>query len=220
MANFGFHELAVVAPYRPHWEEAEQAAVGADKVLEHAQETPTLAEAVAACTLVLGTGTLTYRRPEQPVVELPALGPLVAEELAQGGRIAVVFGPEKRGLTREDLSYCHRLVVIPTDDNQPSMNLGQAVAVCLYEIAARGATIHVSQSDSEAATSPADSGSLDRMAILIEETMCQAGYSPRSMQAANRRDLRLMLRRIKLNSKDARRALGLFRRVLARLSRR
>jgi tRNA/rRNA methyltransferase len=100
-------------------------------------EFATLVEAVADCTLVLGTGSLNYRKPEQPVVRLPDLAPRVAEELARGGRIALVFGPEKHGLTRDDLSYCHILVEIPTDSRQPSMNLGQAVAVCLYELATR-----------------------------------------------------------------------------------
>jgi tRNA C32,U32 (ribose-2'-O)-methylase TrmJ len=89
----------------------------------------------------VGTGTLTYRKPEQPVVQLPDLAPRVAQELARGGRMALVFGPEKHGLTRDDLSYCHILVEIPTDARQPSMNLGQAVAVCLYELAVRGSDI-------------------------------------------------------------------------------
>jgi TrmH family RNA methyltransferase len=136
MANFGLAHLCVAAPYAPHWREA-RSAVGAPELLQNAKETETLAEAVADCTLVVGTGTLTYRKPEQKVLSLPALGPVVGGELARGGRVAVVFGPEKHGLTREDLSYCHLLVEIPTDSKQPSMNLGQAVAVCLYELAAR-----------------------------------------------------------------------------------
>ena len=136
MANFGFRRLAVVAPYAPHWREA-RSAVGAPELLAEAAETKTLAEAVAGCTLVVGTGTLTYRKPEQRVVRLPELGPLVRRELERGGRVGVVFGPEKHGLTRDDLSYCHLLVEIPTDARQPSMNLGQAVAVCLYELATR-----------------------------------------------------------------------------------
>lgn len=215
MANFGFARLTVVAPYGPHWEEARAAAVDAESVLKTAHETATLAEAVADCTLVLGTGTLTYRRPEQPVVPLPELGPMVAKELARGGRIALVFGPEKHGLTREDLSYCNRLVVIPTQDEQPSMNLGQAVAVCLYEIsthrpAAETPTYHTAGAD-------ADSAALERVADLVEEAMRRAGYSPRAMQEANRHDLRLMLRRMQLGPKDARRILGLFRRILARM---
>jgi TrmH family RNA methyltransferase len=133
MANFGFGRLAVVAPYAPHWREA-RSAIGAPEVLLNAKSTECLAAAVAGCTLVVGTGTLTYRKPEQRVVALPELSPLVGREMARGGRVAVVFGPEKHGLTREDLSLCHMLVEIPTDARQPSMNLGQAVAVCLYEM--------------------------------------------------------------------------------------
>ena len=58
MANFGFSRLAVVAAYAPHWREA-RSAVGAPELLAFAVETETLPEAVAGCTLVLGTGTLT-----------------------------------------------------------------------------------------------------------------------------------------------------------------
>src|SRR5580692_6097438 len=128
MANFGFSHLTVVAPYEKHWREA-QSAVGAETLLQNARVTECLAEAVAGCTLVAGTGTLTYRKPEQPVVALPDFAPLVQQELERGGRVGLVFGPEKHGLTREQLSYCHFLVEIPTDQRQPSMNLGQAVAV-------------------------------------------------------------------------------------------
>ena len=136
MANFGFAQLSVVAPYEPHWREA-KSAIGAEDLLRNARITELLADAVADCTLVIGTGSLEHRKPEQPVIPLPDLAPRVREQLAHGGRIALVFGSEKRGLTQSDLSHCHLLAVIPTDPQQPSMNLGQAVAVCLYEIAAR-----------------------------------------------------------------------------------
>lgn len=136
MANFGFSRLAVVAPYEERWREA-KSAVGAPELLQNAKAPAALSEAVADCTLVIGTGTLAQRKPEQPVVSLPELTPIVRREFARGGRVALVFGPEKRGLTREDLSYCHLLVEIPTAPRQPSMNLGQAVAVCLYELSAR-----------------------------------------------------------------------------------
>ena len=227
MANFGFSRLAVVAPYAPHWREA-RSAVGAPELLQNANETTSLAQAVAHCTLVVGTGTLTHRKPEQPVISLPDLAPLVSLELARGGRVAVVFGPEKHGLTREDLSYCHLLVEIPTDARQPSMNLGQAVAVCLYELAARALPAqsnlsadpaHPDSPEPGTASPGATSGALDMLAGLIDQTMTAAGYSPRSMQAANSHDLRLLLRRLDLNPADRRRILGLFRRILWRLNR-
>lgn len=220
MANFGFSNLTVVAPYAPHWAEAKQSAIGAGSVLDDARETATLAEAVASCTLVLGTGTLTYRKAEQPVVALPDAEALVLTECNRGGRIAIVFGPEKHGLTRDDLALCHRLLVIPTDAEQPSMNLGQAVAVCLYELSApRIAHSITPPTFVSTATAPqsANSADLDRVAELIELTMQRSGYSPNAMQNANRHDVQLMLRRLQLNQKDTRRILGLFRRVLARI---
>jgi len=222
MANFGFARLAVVAPFEAHWREA-KSAVGAPELLKNARETETLAEAVADCTLVVGTGTLTHRKPEQPVVQLPSLAPVVAKDLHRGGRLAIVFGPEKHGLTREDLSYCNLLVEIPTDPRQPSMNLGQAVAVCLYELTRvtpeeKGEAGPVLE-QAVAKRPHTASGALDRLAEVIGQTMTAAGYSPRIMDAANRHDLRLLLRRIHLTSTDTKRALGVFRRILWRLTR-
>jgi len=225
MANFGFERLAVVAPFAPNWREA-RSAIGAPDQLLNAAEHPTLGEAVAACTLVVGTGSLTYRKPEQRVVQLPVLAPLVRQQIEQGGRVALVFGPEKHGLTREDLSFCHILVEIPTDPRQPSMNLGQAVAVCLYELAA-----HAFRAE-EASCAPASlaedpctevgrhvaaSGDLELLATVIDKAMVAVDYSPATMRDKNSHDMRLLLRRLGLGRLDTRRILGLFRRILWRL---
>jgi len=218
MANFGFQWLTVVSPFAPMWREA-RSAVGAPELLAEARETATLAEAVAECTLVVGTGTLTYRKPEQQVLALPLLPPLVRQELERGGRIALVFGSEKHGLTREDLSYCHFLVEIPTDPEQPSMNLGQAVAVCLYELATRVPEAKTIAPESPPSETTTTSGHLEVLADLIEKAMEAADYSPKAMQPANRHDLRLMLRRLSLSAYDTRRILGVFRRILWRLKR-
>jgi tRNA/rRNA methyltransferase len=115
------------------------------------------------------------------------------------------------------------LVEIPTDPRQPSMNLGQAVAVCLYELAGRGLPPETGSleklPDSGLAATAAASGNLDLLAGLVEQTMEAAGYSPHAMQEANRHDLRLILRRLSLTQRDIRRILGLFRRILWRLNR-
>jgi tRNA/rRNA methyltransferase len=216
MANFGFARLAVVAPYEPHWREA-KSAVGASDLLQNARSTASLADAVADCTLVVGTGSLEYRKPEQPVISLPDLAPLIQKDLARGGRIALVFGSEKRGLTQGDLAHCHILAVIPTDPQQSSMNLGQAVAVCLYEIASRIDEPPASNTNPEQATdeaTPASASDLDLLAGVVEQTMLAASYSPAAMHKANRHDLDLLLRRLALTRRDAGRILGFFRRVL------
>ncbi len=236
MANFGFQRLAVVAPFEQHWREA-KSAVGAEELLQNAKSTECLAEAVADCTLVVGTGSFERRKPEQPVIPLPELAPLVRLEIARGGRVALVFGPEKRGLTRQDLSYCHLLTEIPTNPRQPSMNLGQAVAVCLYEIAVRGNESRKPETDRGAATEasarrgrhrradPGDAAALasaqdlELLAGVVEETMLAANYSPPAMRKANRHDLHLLLRRLALTRGDSRRILGFFRRILWRLKR-
>jgi tRNA/rRNA methyltransferase len=220
MANFGFPRLSVVSAYEPHWREA-RSAVGAPGLLQEAREVASLSDAVHACTLVLGTGTLTHRKPEQPTIRLDAAPSSIAEALNQDGRIAIVFGPEKHGLTRDDLSLCHSMIEIPTDPQQPSMNLGQAAAVCLYELATR-VEPHTSTEPemtphSGSRHTATTSGNLDVLAELIEEVMIAAKYSPKAMQAANRHDLRVMLRRLHLTAADNRRALGLFRRILWRI---
>lgn len=225
MANFGFANLTVVSPYQPHWREA-KSAVGSAELLLRAKEAPTLAEAVQECALVLGTGTLTHRKPEQPVVPLHQLASHLAPSFEKGSRIGLVLGPEKHGLTREDLSRCHLLVEIPTDTRQPSMNLGQAAAVLLYELAIREPLKSAKGTDEPDASagaespnsdSPITSGDLDILAGLIDEVMIEARYSPKTMQSANQHDLRIMLRRLHFTKSDTRRTLGLFRRILWRL---
>jgi TrmH family RNA methyltransferase len=227
MANFGFTRLSVVAPYEPHWREA-KSAIGAGELLQSARVTESLADAIADCTLVVGTGSFEHRKPDQPVVPLPDLAPVIQKELARGGRVALVFGSEKRGLTQADLSHCHLLAVIPTDPQQPSMNLGQAVAVCLYEIASRicdpiadptseTPAPQAIQNQATDADAPASTRDLELLAGLVEETMLAANYSPPEMRNANRHDLNLLLRRLSLTRGDASRILGFFRRILWRL---
>jgi tRNA/rRNA methyltransferase len=231
MANFGFSQLAVVAPYEEHWREA-KSAIGAEALLQSAKSAERLADAVANCTLVVGTGSLEHRKPDQPLVPVPDLAPFIQREIARGGRIALVFGSEKRGLTQSDLSHCHLLAIIPTDPQQPSMNLGQAVAVCLYEIASRvnrtsppadqelgapGPSLLGTREDLPNSAPPASTRDLELLAGLVEETMLAANYSPPAMHNANRHDLNLLLRRLALTRSDAGRILGFFRRILWRL---
>jgi TrmH family RNA methyltransferase len=226
MANFGFQRLSIVAPFAVNWMEA-KSAVGAPDLLRDAKVYDTLAEAVSHCTLVIGTGSLDRRKPEQAILNLPEAGQHIRHALSaetSASRIALLFGSEKHGLTTEDLSWCHALIVIETAEAQPSMNLGQAVAVCLYEISRTASEARIpDEPDSfvqkiKSAEHP-DSGQLNRLAGLIEETMEAVNYTTRGMRSANGDALRVLLHRLMPNEADLRRMMGLFRRILWQLRR-
>ncbi len=133
MSNFGFLRLRVVNRYRLAFREA-QSAVGASELLHNAEECATLADAIADCSLVVGTTAVGSRQLDHPVHRLESGARLIREYIAGDAHAAILFGSEKRGLSNEDLSYCHWLMRIPTREEHISMNLGQAVAVCLYEL--------------------------------------------------------------------------------------
>ena len=245
MANFGFSRLSIVAPFAQNWMEA-KSAVGAPDLLRDAKVYETLAEAVAHCTLVLGTGSLDRRRPVQAILGLPQAAAQVRRALAihsegapgldfetwdssspheqSRARVALVFGSEKHGLTSDDLSWCHALIAIETCEAQPSMNLGQAVAVCLYEISrnpepSAPSTAQLPEPLKIKGSEHPDTEQLDRLAALVEETMEAVNYSTRGMRSANGEALRVLLRRLMPNEADLRRMMGLFRRILWQLGR-
>jgi tRNA/rRNA methyltransferase len=219
MANFGFRRLSIVAPFAMNWMEA-KSAVGAPDLLREAKVYETLPEAVAHATLVIGTGSLDRRKPEQAILDLPQAGAQIRHTLAENGaqsRIALLFGSEKHGLTADELSWCHAITVIDTTEAQPSMNLGQAVAVCLYEIS-RNPEISAPTLFPRTAQM-GNSEQLDRLASLVEETMEAVNYTTRGMRSANGEALRVLLRRLMPNDADLRRMMGLFRRILWQLKR-
>jgi TrmH family RNA methyltransferase len=222
MANFGVHRLSIVAPFAQNWMEA-KSAVGAPDLLRDAQVFDTLAKAVAHCTLVIGTGSLDRRKPVQATLDLAEAAIRIRQAIGAGldgnepSNAALVFGSEKHGLTADDLSWCHAIAVIETSLEQPSMNLGQSVAVCLYEIS-RQAQQQVPVQKVHDTKYPG-SGQLDRLAELIEETMAGVNYTTRGMRSANGEALRVLLRRLMPNDSDLRRMMGLFRRILWQIGR-
>jgi len=133
MQNFGCEALRVVNPYQVAFREA-VSAVSAAPLLKAAQEFETVGEAVSDCSLVVGTTSIGHRELQHPL-HLLATGAKRIRSGMAAGQVALLFGSEKFGLSNEDLSHCHWLIRIPTVDQRRSMNLGQAVAVCLYEIA-------------------------------------------------------------------------------------
>jgi TrmH family RNA methyltransferase len=215
MSNFGAPHLRVVDPYEPSFREA-KSAVGADALLARAQEFPTVAQAVADCTLVVGTTAIGNREIKQPLRDLQDAGPLIQKGMA-AGKVALLFGSEKRGLSNEDLSYCHWLVHIPTREEHRSMNLGQAVGVCLYEIAREGKSRTTKVKVQEEKFAQVET--VERITAELLEVLRASEYvAPRGNALAEKK-LRRMMRRFALEEADAEVFLGMVKKIAWKLNR-
>lgn len=209
MANFGFGDLRLVDPYEVAFREA-VSAVGGAHVLQSARVFPTLAEALADCTLVVGTTASQNRVPQQPVDRLEAGIPQVR---ACTGRVALVFGSEKFGLSNDDLSYCHSLIRIPTVPGTPSMNLGQAVAVCLWEVV-RESPAELPHVLRQAKFEPADGVDAEQLTVMMLDVLRESGYTNRITAVSTDQKIRRWFRRLRVSHKDAPLLLGILRQVL------
>jgi TrmH family RNA methyltransferase len=207
MSNFGFLRLRVVNPYDLAFREA-RSAVGASTVLKNAEEYPSVAEAVADCSLVVGTTTLRHRERQHPLHRLETGGGPIRTGLASQ-RVALLFGSEKTGLSNQDLSHCHWLMHIPTREKHPAMNLGQAVAVCLYEIV-RSEHVKISATS----TDPASAEQLERITAALLDTLRGSGYLSKNASQASDAKVRRLIRRLQMDAGDAELFLGMLRQIL------
>jgi tRNA/rRNA methyltransferase len=130
MANFGFTDLILADPATHDFRGVETLAVKADSVLERLAIAPTLPEALASVVFAVGTTSRTNLKRHS--VLSPEEGIARLAEHARRGKVALVLGGEKRGLSDEELAWCHEVIAIPTPGPQPSMNLAQAATVLLY----------------------------------------------------------------------------------------
>jgi tRNA/rRNA methyltransferase len=205
-ANFGFRDVAVVEPHSPVWREA-SSAVGVEELLG-SSEPFTLEGALRESSLILGTHD--GRRPVgRPLVPLPRLGEFLGGRLAPGGRLAVLFGSEKTGLTKEQLSHCHAVVRIPTVPELPSMNLGQSVALVAYELARLRPAEPVRRPALEAVTAEQSEALLREFLSALDAL----GYMSGLAAQVKTRRVRDALKRLDPCRKDAGLLLGVLRRI-------
>jgi tRNA/rRNA methyltransferase len=249
MSNFGFSHLRVVNPYEPAYREA-RSAVGAASVLAKAEEFDSVAEAVADCALVVGTTAVGHRELHHRLCRLEdaakIIRKLLARESASRGaetrrkksarkraapnRVALLFGSEKFGLTNEDLSHCNWLLHVPTSTQNISMNLGQAVAVCLYELirGSRNASAKKPQFAAKFAPrfekasekpQPATAGELERFTAVLTEALSASGFLDLRKVADADERIRRLVRRLNLPSRDADMWTGIMRQIAWKLGR-
>ena len=212
MANFGFSDLRLVNPYGVAFREA-VSAVGGAHVLQTARVFATVAEAIADCSLVVGTAAAQRRELQQPVESLQ-VG--IGQIRDHSGRVGLMFGSEKFGLSNDDMSFCHALISIPTNPETPSMNLGQAVAVCLYELV-RGADNQISR---QSVIETVSGEEAERLTQMLLEVLEQSGYTNRITAVSTEQKIRRWLRRLRLSRRDTPLLLGILRQVLWKIGKR
>lgn len=132
MKTMGLTEMVLVNPVSfPHPKAGEMSA-GADDVLDQARVVGSLAEAIADCTLVVGTSAR-FRRIPWPLLTPRQMADKVKAE-PESGKTAIVFGREQSGLTNEELESCHCHIHIPANPDYSSLNLAMAVQIAAYEL--------------------------------------------------------------------------------------
>lgn len=220
MHDFGLRDLRVVNEFTVPFEAA-RSAVDASGVLAQARTFATVAEAIADCTLVIGTTAVGERDLRHELFALADAAPRVQAELARspGARVALLFGSEKTGLSNEELSFCQWLLTIPMYPHEgvrhPSMNLGQAVAVCLYELVRESSCERVAVREAVVPEEePAAAAELDRLALLLAEVLQATGYTRHHPANTGEAELRRLVRRMGADTKTAPVWMGIFRQVL------
>ena len=195
MSNFGFSTLRVVNPYEPGFREA-KSAVGAAALLKKAEQYDSVAEAVADCALVVATTAARRRNLQHHVRRLEDGTRLIRKRLKSKG-VAILFGSEKSGLSNEEMSHADWLMRIPTSQQNISMNLGQAVAVCLYELI-RGAKI-AGEAENVARAS---AGDIERITAMLLDALHASGYVGRRRVADIDARMRRLVKRLHLPARD------------------
>ena len=214
MHDFGFRDLRIVNEFAMPLEGA-RSAVDASAVLLGAATHLSVADAVADCTLVVGTTAVGERDITHPLFALSdavqkAHGVLDGDA---GAKVAILFGSEKTGLSNDELSHCDFLLTIPmfqhAEVRHPSMNLGQAVAVCLYELV-RERPLREAKQPFEAA--PA--AEAERMAGLLAELLEAAEYTRHHPANSALADVRRLVLRLRLSRADLTVWMGILRQAL------
>jgi tRNA/rRNA methyltransferase len=224
MHDFGFSDLRIANDFAAPFEAAQleaKSAVAAESVMQNARRFDSLAAAIADCHLIVATTAIGQRELTQPVLPLEQAAPQILAALdstSSGPSVALLFGSEKTGLTNDQLSHASLLTTIPLFapelGRHLSMNLGQAVAVCLYELTRAGfegarelPVLH------EAAATAQDRELLTQ---LLLEVMHATGYTRRYPHNADAAVVRRLVQQLGATHLEAMTWMGILRQILSR----
>ena len=180
-------------------------------MLERATVVESLSEAIADCVYVVGTSARA-RAIDWPSMEPRACAAKLRAE-AQRGPVAVVFGPEKSGLSNADLDLCDTLLTIPTDPDFSSLNLAMAVQVVSYEL--RAAQEPAIDPEERSGTPLATSGDVERFYEHLERVLTDIGF----LDPDNPRHLMRRLRRLFIRARPDQNEINILRGILTAVER-
>lgn len=202
MKNMGLGKLYLVDPKQYPAEKAVWRAASAADVLDDAVVVGSLDEAIADCTLVVGTSARERRIP-WPLLTPRECGDKAWAEAGKG-EVAIVFGREDRGLTNEELQKCHYHVHIPSNPDYSSLNIAAAIQVLCYEIRMthlaekEGKPIHFDDWD----VPPAKQQDMEYYYAHLEETLAKLDFLDLSNPRQTVTRIRRMFNRIRMDEME------------------
>ncbi len=208
MANMGLSDLVIADPQPLDHEEALRMACAASSIFERRRETATLRDAVADCVLVAGTSAREglYR---SHCRTLRDTAPRLLQA-ATRGKVALVFGRETSGLSNPELALCTDIIRIPTAGQVTSLNLAQAVMVCLYEVFVATDTFEPPVE----ASPPAPAELRERMLEIWERALFAIGFMEHDKAMHMMLGVRRIFARRPLTVNDVRILMGIGRQML------
>jgi len=203
MKNFGFDDLVIVGEHPQLLPVAGWWASGADDLLERARFTTTLQEALADAHLTVAT-TSTRGRTTPADFTPQELAPQLSL-LTEGQILALVFGREDSGLTREEVVQCHRTALVPTNEQFPTMNLAQAAGVFCFALSS------VERKSTMRELAPAIL--IERLHERLEALLLEVGFLHANNPARIYDEVRAMIGRASLDQREVTVLLGLVRQI-------
>ena len=204
MKNFGFEEMWIVGEHPPLEPLAGWWASGAEDVVGKAKKAPTLHHAIADVQITIATTSARGRK--TAVDEGPHDVAKQFASLKDDETLALVFGREDRGLTREEVTQCQRTAGVPTNADFPTMNLAQAVCVFCYALS-------IPRADSATHTDRANAAAIERLHERAESLLLEVGFLHANNPDRIYADLRAIAGRADLNAREATILLGIIHQI-------
>lgn len=214
MWNFGLDRLRIVAP-RDGWpnEKAVAMASGAGRLLDAAMIVDETAQAIADCTFVYAT-TARARGLTKPVFSPEGAMADAAARIAAGGRVAVLFGPERTGMENDDIARANAVISVPVNPEFSSLNLAQCVLLTAYEWRRQAEQVQAARVDM-AGADWAEAHEVEKLAEHYEGRLEEAGFFfPEHKAAHMKTNLRNFWSRMPMTRPDVQMLHGVMRQMV------